>query len=224
MEIMDDNFVQKDVWVVEDKELLKIFSDTAYIPLISALREGPMSVKQITEKYNEIVKNKAIKMGIPKDEFEKKLQRSEKTIYRYIKELSDWGVIANCGQRFVEGKTVTENLYCRKAKVFLPNSGEKKWWRESEDKTIIQRAVRILQIVEDVQEMDLDCFSKRIVDIMNAGDKYVFNALNEKYDEVSKILTEGGLEESKKLLHVLNIVSILYSEAKEKNLLKCYKK
>ena len=62
MEIMDENFVQKEVWVVEDKELLKIFSDTAYTPLISALREGPLSVKQITEKYNEIVKNKAIKM------------------------------------------------------------------------------------------------------------------------------------------------------------------
>ena len=138
--------------------------------------------------------------------------------------MSDWGVIANCGQRFVEGKTVTENLYCRKAKVFLPNSGDMKWWRESEDKTIIQRAVRILQIVEDVQEMDLDCFSKRIVDIMNAGDKYVFNALNEKYEDVSKILTEGGLEETKKLLHVLNIASILYSEAKEKSLMKCYKK
>ena len=223
MEIMDENFEQKEVWVVEDKELIKKFSDTAYIPLISSLRLGPMSVKQITKKYNEFVRNKAIKMGIPKDEFEKKLTRSEKTIYRYIKELSDLGVVANCGQRFVEGKTVTENLYCRTAKVILPNSGENKWWREIEDTTIIQRAARILQIVEGVQEIDLTCFSKRIVDIMNSGDKYVFNALNEKYDEVSSILTEGGLEETKKLLHVLNIASILYSEAKENGLMKCYK-
>ncbi len=224
MEIMDENFKQKEVWVVEDKELIKKFSDTAYIPVISALREGPMPVRQITDKYNDIVRNKAIKLDIPKDEFEKKLKRSEKTIYRYIKELSDLGIVANCGQRFVEGKTVTENLYCRVAKVILPKSGEDKWWRESEGQTIIQRAARILQIVEDVQEIDLNCFSKRVVDIMNSGNNYVFNALNERYEEVSKILTEGGFEESKKLLYVLSIVSSLYSEAKEESLMKCLKK
>jgi hypothetical protein len=133
-DIMDDEFEQKDVWVVEDKELVKIFQDPAYFPVISALGEGPMTVKQITEKYNKIVRKKAIKMDIPKDAFEKmfeKMKRSEKTIYRYIKELSELGIVANSGQRLVLGKTATENLFSRVAKVFLMSTKESDWWGDS---------------------------------------------------------------------------------------------
>ncbi|MCK5304545.1 MAG: hypothetical protein KAJ72_04790, partial [Candidatus Heimdallarchaeota archaeon] len=122
-DIMDEEFEQKDVWVVEDRELVKIFHDPAYIPVISALREGPMTVKQIAEEYNNIVKKRAIKMDIPKDAFEK-MKRSEKTIYRYIKELSELGIVANSGQRLVLGKTATENLFSRVAKVFLMTTKE----------------------------------------------------------------------------------------------------
>ncbi|MCG3224084.1 MAG: hypothetical protein H7647_06430 [Candidatus Heimdallarchaeota archaeon] len=222
-DIMDDEFEQKDVWVVEDKELVKIFQDPAYFPVISALGEGPMTVKQITEKYNKIVRKKAIKMDIPKDAFEK-MKRSEKTIYRYIKELSELGIVANSGQRLVLGKTATENLFSRVAKVFLMSTKESDWWGEDDGEIIIQRAARIIQAVEGIQEIDFDCFSKQLINLLNFGDKYLFNALDEKYDEVSKILTEGKLEEGKKLLSIISIASMLYLEESKKNLLKCYKK
>ncbi|MHA1346604.1 MAG: hypothetical protein ACTSVO_04125 [Candidatus Heimdallarchaeaceae archaeon] len=220
-DIMDEEFKQKDVWVVEDKELIKIFSDVSHIPVISALREGPMTVKQITEKYNESVRHKAIKLGIPKDAFEK-MKRSEKTIYRYIKKLTDLEIVTISGQRLVIGKTATENLYSRSSKVFLLYNRENRWWDESENKAIIQRAARILQVVEEIPKIDLNCFSKRIVDLLKFGESYVFEALNKKHDEVALILAEGGLEESKKLLSIINIATMLYSEEKEKNLLKCY--
>ena len=222
-DIMNEEFEQKDVWVVKDKELVKIFQNPAYFPVISALGEGPMTVKQITEKYNKIVRKIAAKMDIPKDAF-KNMKRSEKTIYRYIKELSDVGIVANSGQRLVIGKTATENLFSRVAKVFLMNVKEYSWWGENEGEIIIQRAARILQIVEGVQEIDLNCFSKQMINLLNFGDKYLFEALNKKYDEVSKILTEGDLEETKKLLYVINIASMLYSEESKKKLMKCLEK
>ncbi len=222
-DIMDEEFVQKDVWVVEDKELVKAFQDPAYFPVIIALQEGPMTVKQITEKYNNIVRKKAIKMDIPKDAFEK-MKRSEKTIYRYIKELSELGIVANSGQRLVLGKTATENLFSRVAKVFLMSTKETDWWDEDDGEIIIQRAARIIQATEGIQEIDLNCFSKQMKNLLSIGNKYLFDALNEKYDEVSTILTEGKLEESKKLLSIINIASMLYSEESKKDLLKCYKK
>ncbi|MHA1591755.1 MAG: hypothetical protein ACTSUP_04735 [Candidatus Heimdallarchaeaceae archaeon] len=222
-DIMDEEFEQKDVWVVEDRELVKIFQDPAYIPVISALRERPLTVKQITEEYNNIVKKRAIKMDIPKDAFEK-MKRSEKTIYRYIKELSELGIVANSGQRLVLGKTATENLFSRVAKVFLMTTKENDWWDDEDGEIIIQRAARIIQAVEGVQEIDLNCFSKQMMKLLNFGDNYLFDALNEKYDEVSAILTEGKLEEGNKLLSIINIASMLYSEENKKSLLKCYKK
>jgi hypothetical protein len=81
-----------------------------------------------------------------------------------------------------------------------------------------------IQAVEGIQEIDFDCFSKQLINLLNFGDKYLFNALDEKYDEVSKILTEGKLEEGKKLLSIISIASMLYLEESKKNLLKCYKK
>ena len=222
-DIMDEEFEQKDVWVVEDRELVKIFHDPAYIPVISALREGPMTVKQIAEEYNNIVKKRAIKMDIPKDAFEK-MKRSEKTIYRYIKELSELGIVANSGQRLVLGKTATENLFSRVAKVFLMCTKENDWWEEDEGEIIIQRAARIIQAVEGIQEIDLNCFSKRMKELLDFGENYLFEALDEKHDEVSKILTEGGLHESKKLLSIISIASMLYSEESKKTLMKCFEK
>ncbi len=219
-DIMNDEIKQKDVWVIEDKELIKVFSDMAYFPVISALKEGPMTVKQITKQYNEIVKKRAIKMDIPKDAFEK-MKRSEKTIYRYIKELTDLELVVLSGQRLVIGKTATENLYSRAAKVFLLNI-EDRWWEESDGETIIQRSARIIQAVEGVQKLDLNCFSKRMIELLNSGNNYLYEALNKKYDEVSKILTEGGFEESKKLLSIINIASMLYSEQSKKNLGECF--
>lgn len=221
-DIMDDEFEQKDVWVVEDKELVKIFQDPAYFPVISALWEGPMTVKQITEKYNKIVRRRAIKMDIPKDAFEK-MKRSEKTIYRYIKELSELGIVANSGQRLVLGKTATENLFSRVAKVFLMSTKENDCWEEDDGEIIIQRAARIIQAVEGIQEIDLNCFSKRMKELLNSGDKYLFEALDKKHDEVSKILAEGGIHESKKLLSIISIASMLYSEESKKTLVKCFK-
>ncbi|MCK4972603.1 MAG: hypothetical protein KAS52_04725 [Candidatus Heimdallarchaeota archaeon] len=222
-DIMDDEFKQKDVWVVEDKELVKIFQDPAYYPVISALGEGPMTVKQITEKYNKIVRKKAIKMDIPKDAFEK-MKRSEKTIYRYIKELSELGIVTNSGQRLVLGKTATENLFSRVAKVFLMCTKENDWWEEDEGEIIIQRAARIIQAVEGIQEIDLNCFSKRMKELLDFGENYRFEALDKKHDEVSIILTEGGLHESKKLLSIISIASMLYSEESKKTLMKCFEK
>ena len=222
-DIMDDEFEQKDVWVVEDKELIKIFQDPVYFPVISALREGPMTVKQITEKYNKIVRKKAIKMDIPKDAFEK-MKRSEKTIYRYIKELSELGIVTNSGQRLVLGKTATENLFSRVAKVFLMCTKENDWWEEDEGEIIIQRAARIIQAVEGIQEIDLNCFSKRMKELLDFGENYLFEALDKKHDEVSIILTEGGLHESKKLLSIISIASMLYSEESKKTLMKCFEK
>ncbi len=224
-DIMDDEFEQKDVWVVEDRELVKVFQDPTYFPVISALREGPMTVKQIKEEYNKIVRKNAIKMDIPKDAFEK-MKRSEKTIYRYIKELSDLGIVANSGQRLIlGGKTaITENLFSRVSKVFLMSTKESDWWGEEDGEIIIQRAARIIQTVEGVQEIDLNCFSKRMIELLNTGEKYLFEALNKKHDEVSKILLEGGLHESKKLLSIISIASMLYSEESKKTLVKCFEK
>ena len=221
-DILDDEFKQKDVWVIEDRDLLEFFEDSSYNPVLTALRKGPMTVKEITEKYNEIVKKKAIKLDIPKDAFEK-MKRSEKTIYRYIKDLTERELVVVAGQRLIIGKTATENLYCRAAKVFLLNRPDEKCCEDEDSEAVLERAAKIFLKVEKIKDIDIKCLSKTLNEIYEKSNRYIFNALSEHFEEVSNLLISGSVEEGQKLLKYLNMISLVFNEENRNKLMKCIK-
>jgi predicted transcriptional regulator len=98
--------------VIQDEDTAKMVMDDLYFPILVVLRNGPMTVKEIEEKYNEIAKNK----------------KSDKTIYRYLKTLQDHDLIKAAGQRVVLGKTATETLFARSAyAIYLRNEHADFW-------------------------------------------------------------------------------------------------
>ena len=74
---------------------------------MSILREGPKTVREITAAFNKEAK-KANKID----------PKSEKTIYRYLRVLEEMEIIIAAGQRVVIGKTTTEKLYMRTARMY----------------------------------------------------------------------------------------------------------
>ena len=176
-------YEQEAVEVVKDRVKVEMFFDQGYWPVLAILREGHFTVREITEKSNELVekkelpkiKKKMIEWEIPtnKDDLKKLLGKlheweiqqvkdkleerkltkdkvndlltkgklsdtdaklikeflvklklsnylkSDKTIYRYVKELSNAGLIVPGGQRVLTGKTATETIYMRKARIFI---------------------------------------------------------------------------------------------------------
>jgi DNA-binding transcriptional ArsR family regulator len=71
------------------------------------LRRGPMTVREISAAFNEEAKKSS---SID--------SKSEKTIYRYLKVLEELGMIIAAGQRVIMGKTATEKLYMRTARMY----------------------------------------------------------------------------------------------------------
>ena len=93
--------------VLKDEKSLKLLENPNCEMMIPILRKGPMTVQEITKAFNEIADNSS--------SIETK---SAKSIYRYLKALEEVGVVATAGQRLVMGKTATEKLYTRTARVF----------------------------------------------------------------------------------------------------------
>ncbi|MFW9903630.1 MAG: hypothetical protein ACFFFH_04815 [Candidatus Thorarchaeota archaeon] len=66
-----------------------------------------MTIREITAAFNE----EAIKSSNIDS-------KSKKTIYRYLKILEEFGIIIAAGQRVIMGKTATEKLYMRTARMY----------------------------------------------------------------------------------------------------------
>ena len=93
--------------VLSDEKTLKILENPNCGMMLPILRKGPMTVQEITKAFNKMADNS--------DSIER---RSDKSIYRYLKDLEEVGVVATAGQRVIMGKTASEKLYMRTARVF----------------------------------------------------------------------------------------------------------
>lgn len=93
--------------VLSDEKTLKMLENPNYELIIPILRKGAMTVQEITNAFNNIAEKS--------DTLEVK---SDKSIYRYLKALEKLGIVATAGQRVILGKTASEKLYMRTARVF----------------------------------------------------------------------------------------------------------
>lgn len=100
--------------VLSDKKALKLLDDPSYYALISFLRPGPMTVEDIEKAYQETENPK-----------------SDKTIYRYLKNLEKVGIVVPGGQRVIMGQTATQKLFMRTAFIFERKDME--WMSEKGD-------------------------------------------------------------------------------------------
>jgi hypothetical protein len=205
-------YEQEGVRIIREKKLIDVFYDEGYSPVIWALRDKPLTVKEILEKYNQIVAINAEKKGLKGEARKKKIeetQRSEKTIYRYLKDLENLGIIAKAGQRVVIGKTATENLFCRTARIFLLEDVKEGWWECEESEMILDRVARVIGIDKGGKPPSIDCLSKLMnkVEKLESGD--IFRLLDEHYDDISKIILEGTFKENNQLLKALRTIALL---------------
>ncbi|MFW9929922.1 MAG: hypothetical protein ACFFD1_11065 [Candidatus Thorarchaeota archaeon] len=90
--------------VFKDEDRIKILHDENYHSVIGFLRKGPMTIDNLYTAFKE-----------------KGNEKSEKTIYRYLKQLKDSSIVELVGTRTSEnesGDIKVENLYGRTASIF----------------------------------------------------------------------------------------------------------
>ncbi len=73
----------------------RYFEKPSYPPLFHVLRDGSFTIKELTERYNQVA-------SIP---------RKASTITRYVKTLKDANLVIEVGQRVIHGKKATQKLY-----------------------------------------------------------------------------------------------------------------
>ncbi len=95
----------KTIEFISDPQKIKLLLNNELYPIIALLRHGNFTAKEITELYSTYSGS-----GYK--------PKSEKTIYRYLKELKEAGLIDEVGQRVIKGQTATEKIWGRTAKVF----------------------------------------------------------------------------------------------------------
>ena len=113
--------------VIQDKKTLETLSDSNTYAVLSILRNGPMTVKEIEVRYNEPLNQKESDKRKEQEKNNRRLNyitkfnvknKSDKTIYRYLNDLIKHDIVVHAGQRITEGQKVSEKLYMRTAKVF----------------------------------------------------------------------------------------------------------
>ncbi len=221
-DVIDEDFIQKGIGVIEDKEQISHLKDNAYSPIINALTKGPMTVKELTKNYNKIVKKRALKLDIPKAAFEK-MKRTEKSIYRYVNDLISVGLVDLAGRRVVIDKTASENLYGRTAKVFLLKPEKEDYWLSEEAKVFLEKILRLMSIILDKPAPSLDCLSEMLTEMDRNRLREFYDTLGDKYEDISEILLEGSISENNKILDFVGVLLQIWNSKHYRSMLeKCF--
>jgi hypothetical protein len=126
------------VKVIRDTEVINLFYIPNYYVIIIALRKGPMTVRDLEQAFKEEARKHE---GLE--------PRSDKSIYRYIKDLEKAGLVVPAGQRVVSGKMVTETLFARTGQIFLLFRTKPDWWLTKQGATVAKRIGRLLTFLLD---------------------------------------------------------------------------
>jgi hypothetical protein len=220
-------YTQEVVKVLKDKELTSLFEDKNYAPILIALREGPMTISELVPKYNQIVAQEVAERKLPAKERIaeiEKLERKDKTLYRYVKFLVEKGLVAEAGKRVKTGQTATETLFCRTAKIFFTADKIKDWGTDPKMKKMLPKIAKMLSLAMGIEEFSLDCFT----DIMNRINKcYEVEALEvvQKHnEEIAELVKDSSFEEMDWMLDNLSTLLIIMRGAQfEKELRECCK-
>lgn len=212
-DILDESFKQEEVRVVRDPKLVKIFYDESYAPIFWVLRSGPMTVKDIENKYNEIVKIKGSERGVSKKDLEN-LERSDKSIYRYIKELTKIGLVAPVGHRVVMGKTATEILYERTAKIFYLKNLEDDNWKCKICMKHLSKASELLSLSRNIKPPKPEKLAEIMAKIEADSETELFRVFEEKKEEVQEIFSDVTFTDSDRILYIFRILYLALNSGK----------
>ena len=123
---------------IHEEDISRMISNPTYFPIIKVLRKGPMTVKEIEKAYNK----------------EADATKSDKTIYRYLKELEKANLVKPAGQRVILGKTATETLFSRTARAFYVQMNVADFWLTDQGYNLAEAIGRMLSLLFENSKTD----------------------------------------------------------------------
>lgn len=169
-------FKQQPVKFIKDKPTLEIFRKEHYKYVLKFLHKGPMTITDLMEAFE--------KLG---EDFEK----SDKSIYRYLKDLIKAKLVAKAGKRIIQNSSSeisTETIFIRTAIVFITITPVDDRGCEGNELCPVWEAIRILL----EEHLDKKYDPKKFATYLNKVDKNRDNLVikifeNAKEENLEKI-------------------------------------
>ena len=200
----------KDSKTGETKSVLKgsLLRDPLYSPILTALKAGPLTVRELEKKYAKLAEE----------------PKSDKTLYRYLKFLEKAGLVTPAGQRVTVGKTATEALYARTAKLFFSSFAANDLWECTFCNKVLGKVAEILSLREDMPNQSKEC----VKNLMTSVDGYIFDEVSgffeKHYEEIAEITKDSDPYEMARITDVLGTILLLnHPKSYEKPLEECLK-
>ncbi len=198
---------QQQIFIIEDEDSFRLLSDSRYSPIFEALNKGPMTIKELVDEYNKIADS----------------PKKQTSIYNYLMDLVKKDLILKAGQRILSGKTATEVLYSRRAKLYYSSVMTEKYWDSDESKSILAKTKKLLTIFtlsEGLTEENLIALFHRIFANFRNEVSNLFIKYSDQIDEIVSPLSFSQLSRTTEVLNVL--IMVLSQEKYAEELRKCF--
>ncbi len=201
--------------IVRDREVYNILFDSVYEPIIIILREGPMTIEEITIRYNQYVEIQGQTKNLDSDAIEKS-KKSEMTIYRYVKDLEKENVnlVTQAGRRIEKGKTTAKALYSRTAKLFYPSLKSADYWGDETADKFVEVQASLLQLYLKNTKISKPLLKELLKNLDNDRSEVGAKVFEENNEVVSEIIKDLPFKQVDKHLSQLNLLIMLFESEK----------
>ena len=209
--------------VISDEKIIKMLSDPVYEPIIVVLREGPLTVNELTKRYNAFVDKRGSNLGLSPKVLEKE-KKSEMTIYRYLKDLKRVNIVIEAGRCIEPGKKSTKAIYSRTARMFTPKLS----LEDLKDSEKIDRHIEILSdliiMYKADQKLSKSCLRALLRKVVLFSDKEATSIFEKHSDKISALTKDQSFNEMGKILDNLgNLILMLNTHLFEDEMKQCFK-
>jgi DNA-binding transcriptional ArsR family regulator len=167
------HFKPTPVKIINTSQAMKLLDDPDYYIIIEILRKKPMTIREIEEAYS-----------LKAADHETVGAKSYNTIYRYLKALEKEGLVIPAGKRIEFGKTASETLFSRTAKLFHYGCKPE---MSDEVSDFINRIVEGLMLVHGRTKKRETCLREVVIEISRA--------MNDEISQLVEKDDKGKLDE-----------------------------
>ncbi len=201
----------KKVKKIEKKKLINYFFDEKYLLLLRALKDGPYTLPELTERYNKVVEE----------------PRKKITVYTYLQELTKAGIAIQVGKRLTQkedNKITTDTLYNRSAKMFYPTIVSEEFWEEKERDEQLRKVLHLTKLYTKNKSITKNEIKALLTKVYRIVEKEIASFLEENIDEVNDLFQEGVFQEMDDVLRAFDLVITALNIDKYKEELNSLKK
>lgn len=180
------------------KKKLDLLFDEKYLSIFQSLRNGPYTIEDVTEKYNENKKKEDVKKKI--------------TIYSYVKELEKAGLVIQVGKRLTQkesGKIVTDTLYNRAAKMFYPIIVSEDFWLQEKNTELVERLAELISVYLKKPKIPVEAMKNLLSRIYTVTETEIAGFLQNESDKVTDVIGDLFFKEMDNIFRALDFIIIL---------------